>query len=127
MQDKTRCAARKFDVDISAALLHTHGTTDITALTLASGLSADFTLFPAKKSRSRKKASKKVSSKSKNRLQNCSHERGHHSTSHTHTHTHTHERKQHPEVACTAGRMGDSVPIKKVGKKAKTSRKHKAA
>jgi len=60
MQDKTRSAARKFDVGIGAFLLHTYGTTDITALTLASGLSADFTLFPAKKSRSLKKAAKQV-------------------------------------------------------------------
>jgi hypothetical protein len=60
MADKTRCAVQKFDVDISAGLLDTYGTTDITALTIASGLSADFTLFPAKKSRSRNKSPKEV-------------------------------------------------------------------
>jgi len=60
MEDKTRPAVQYFNVDVSAALLEQYGTTDVIALNIAHGLSADFTLFPAKKKRARKKASKEV-------------------------------------------------------------------
>jgi len=60
MEDDTRPAVQYFHVDVSAGLLEKYGTTDVCAINIAHGLSADFTLFPAKKKRARKKASKEV-------------------------------------------------------------------
>jgi hypothetical protein len=92
---------RKFDVDISAGILEKYGTTDVTALTITSGFSADATLFPARKPRRQNKGASRAGKEAPKEVhvfslfanactQFAAIATHSHAQAHTHAHTHTH-------------------------------------